>query len=112
MVSQDPADLAAQLAEIRLAFSGGWTSVVTGDRTPYLTGLVDDVELLPDDRGIVVHFSLAAHPTLRFAHRFPPHGPGHFDALALKEYVETGALDAALRGGLVPDEGGFVWVHF
>ena len=84
-------------------------------RTPFITGVGDDAEVVITGRGadqrVAVLFSHQQFPGIRFGYRYPPPASktARYASVLLKEEVETGALHRMMREPPASDEAGIMW---
>jgi hypothetical protein len=86
-------------------------------REPCIDGLGEDFEFQistqADQAEVVVLFSHERWPGIRFGHRFPPPRQADgYEAIWLKEEVETGALNRLMNGGPRSDDAGVIWTDW
>jgi hypothetical protein len=86
-------------------------------RRPFIDGMADDFEVriegAGDSANVVIVFSHADHPGVRFGHRFPaPDEADGSEDIWLMEEVETGALGRLLGRHPSPDSDGIVWTDW
>lgn len=86
-------------------------------REPYVNGFGDDFDVRTAGSGesahVVIVFSHELWPGVRFGHRFPPpiEADG-YEAIWLKEEVETGALARQMHQHPQPDDDGIIWTSW
>jgi hypothetical protein len=86
-------------------------------REPYINGLGEDFEFQiathAGQASVVVLFSHQQWPGIRFGHRFPPPRQADgYEAIWLKEEVETGALNRLMNSDPSPDDAGVIWTDW
>jgi hypothetical protein len=83
-------------------------------REPYIDGIGEDFEFRISTQAgqanVVVLFSHERWPGIRFGHRFPtPREADGYEAIWLKEELETGALNRLMNGDQRPYNAEVIW---
>ena len=98
--------------------AGGWRGdplpAKPARRRPFIDGVADDFQILVatgvEQEHVVILFSHAAWPGVRFGHRFvTPDESDGYEEIWLKEDIETGRLHRLMSRNPQPDRDGVIW---